>query len=245
MWQRSKHHYSSFSDRQGATMNSAMSTFRIAAIAVACFGATASFGAVNLVTNGSFETGSNAPAAGNFYYRTLSPGALDITGWTVFGDSIGWYNQNHPYLLSVPLGASNGIMFVDLTDQTAGVPYGGLYTNIATTVGTKYTLTFDLGTSKFFNPANGASAALTIGNLPFAFFTSVTTQASAWETKTLTFTAAVANTQLGFLGWSGKDFIGIDNVSVMAAVPEPSAIALMLAGLGIIGSVAARRRPQR
>jgi hypothetical protein len=222
-------------------------TLVAAALASAGFIGSTAF-AASLVTNGSFETGINAPAASNFFYRSLLPGNMDITGWTIFGDSVGWYDDAHPGLNSpnVVIHASNGHKFIDLTDQSGGAPFGGIKTVVSTVIGTKYTLTFDLGTSKFYNPVTGASAALTIGDIPFNIFTAVTGgNPGIWFSKSLTFTATTANTNIGFLGWAGKDFIGLDNVAVAAVVPEPGSVALMLAGLAIVGSVAARRRPQR
>lgn len=42
--------------------------------------------AVNLITNGSFESGSFSAAP----FDTLSAGDPSITGWTIGGDSIDW-----------------------------------------------------------------------------------------------------------------------------------------------------------
>jgi PEP-CTERM motif len=46
---------------------------------------------------------------------------------------------------------------------------------------------------------------------------------------------------LGFQGIAGQDYIGLDNISV-TAVPEPSSLAMLFAGLAAVGSVVARRR---
>ena len=181
-------------------------TFAAAVLAAVSLGTTSAF-AVNLVTNGSFETGTDAPtgnpgASASASYRSLLPNSTAITAWTTFGDTVGWYHDDHPGLNApnVVIKASQGNRFVDLTDQSGGAPFGGITTQVATVIGTKYTLTFDLGTSFFYNPVTGASAALTIGTgVPFTVVTAVTGAAQGvWVPQSVSFTAISANTQIGF-----------------------------------------------
>ena len=62
----------------------------------------------------------------------------------------------------------------------------------------------------------------------------------------MTFTAANPTTTISLLGTTGRDYIGLDNVTLsVTAVPEPGTWAMMLAGMAAVGSVAARRRVQR
>jgi hypothetical protein len=46
------------------------------------------------------------------------------------------------------------------------------------------------------------------------------------------------------LGSLGRGYVAVDNIMVAAPVPEPETYAMMLAGLGLLG-FAARRRKQK
>ena len=66
-----------------------------------------------------------------------------------------------------------------------------------------------------------------------------------WAPITLTFTALAPSTTLSFSNMqdSSTHFAYIDGVSVTAVpVPEPEAVALLLAGLAVVGMTAHRRR---
>jgi hypothetical protein len=63
----------------------------------------------------------------------------------------------------------------------------------------------------------------------------------------MAFTATAATTTLSFVGASGVNYIGLDNVSVVATatpVSEPATLALMIASLSALGYVS-RRRPSQ
>ena len=50
------------------------------------------------------------------------------------------------------------------------------------------------------------------------------------------FVAMGSTTTLSFVGASGVDYIGLDNVNVaVSAVPEPASVMLMLSGLAALG----------
>jgi Protein of unknown function (DUF642)/PEP-CTERM motif len=194
-----------------------------------------------MVVNGSFEAAATAggtPGVGAF--RSLALGNTDMPSWTVISDSIAWIHGP----ISAGIGlltAQQGEYFLDLTDTSLSSPFGGVTQAIATTAGQQYTLNFYLGTSQFYNPLNGSSALLSIAGNNFTVSSTVTTAPNSWELKTVTFTALGATTVLGFQGIAGQDYIGLDNISV-TAVPEPSSLAMLFAGLAAVGSVVARRR---
>ena len=84
-----------------------------------------------------------------------------------------------------------------------------------------------------------------------------TTPNNDWYHESMTFTATGATTTLTLQGSAGFNYIGLDNVVVdlasaapgsvdpVAAIPEPSTWALMLAGLATFGGAARRRATGR
>jgi hypothetical protein len=200
----------------------------------------------NLITNGSFEDGAYTPTYVAYpWYVKVNPGSPSVMpSWNVLGLSVGWLDNAYVTIL-----ASAGTKFIDLTDTRApGNGYATVQQNIATVAGEQYTLKFDLGaTATGGTGANtvvgSASAIVTVaGNSTQFDTTSMPAASFSWETKSLTFTALSTTTSIVFAGAAGFDFIGLDNISVMATpVPEPSALALFFAGLAAVGSVVARR----
>lgn len=69
---------------------------------------------------------------------------------------------------------------------------------------------------------------------------------SGWQTARLTFTAQTANDTLSFLAIGTPDgvppFALLDGVTAQEAIPEASTWALLVAGFGLIGFAARRRR---
>ncbi len=71
---------------------------------------------------------------------------------------------------------------------------------------------------------------------------------SGWQTSTMTFTAQNATQVLSFLAQGSPGappFLLLDNVSLTAAVPEPTTWAMLLGGMGLMGFVARRRAAKR
>jgi len=109
------------------------------------------------------------------------------------------------------------------------------------TAGTTYTLSFDLAHRPGYG-LNAVSVAFD-GNQIFA----LTPTSDAWTTYTATFTATGAS---GLLSFSTSDNradndSGLDRVFIsgeQGAVPEPASWAMMLGGLGLVGSAMRSRR---
>jgi hypothetical protein len=77
--------------------------------------------------------------------------------------------------------------------------------------------------------------ATTLGN-----FTSVI--ANGWTTHSVSFTTGASTDSLSFQGFGTGDRTAfIDNVQLTTAVPEPQSLALVFAGLAVVGSLARRR----
>ena len=179
----------------------------------------------NLVGDGSFSEGagvgsfSTTLAGGNIGAWSVASGSVDLIG-TYWAAPTGY---------SIDLdGNSPGAISQDLSLASGG-----------------YLLTFSLAG----NPDGGSaikSVEVAIDGVPhdFTFNTTGQTRNSmGWVTESLYFSNTAATTTLSF---TSKDDGGpygaaLADISV-TAVPEPEVAALMLAGLGMVGVMASRRK---
>lgn len=182
----------------------------------------------NIIQNGSFESGDFAPPSNQT--MTLAPGATALTGWQIVNDAIAWIGVGNPWGLT----AQDGDRFLDLSDYSAGPPFGGVQQSFASTAGYEYTVSFQFGSSTYW----GRPAAVTVSaaGQSETFQSALTGGNDDWDAKTFVFVATGATTTLSFVGASGVDYIGLDNVDVaVSAVPEPASALLTLAGLAALG----------
>ena len=201
--------------------------------------------AANLLTNGSFEDITNFVNEGNDT-MDLIVGSTLMPGWTVGGSHyVSWIGPTNPFNLTA--SPSGGSYFLDLTGYIAGAPFSGVSQTIATSPGTSYLLTFDLGSSPQWGLQDGLTA--TAGSAS-AVFTSTNNgvQTNLWQAESLAFTATGPTTTISLIGNSGFNYIGLDNVSVVETagggglVPEPAIWTMMLIGFGGIGAALRARR---
>ena len=194
----------------------------------------------NLITNGSFEDDTNFISGGD-ETTTLGIGSTDMPGWLVVNDFLAWIGPGNPWTLT----ANDGDFFLDLTDFSTGAPFGGVTQDVATDIGATYQLTFDLGSSSQWGLPDSlvASAGTTS-----AVFTSTLTGIDEWETFNLSFVATMATTAISFVGESGSQYIGLDNVVLTQGgngpgtpTPAPSSLTLLAIG-GLVTRVLRRRK---
>ncbi len=123
---------------------------------------------------------------------------------------------------------------------------GFLSQSFSVVAGQRYNLSFDMARNSS-GPA-GQGVAVSFGGVAGNFY-STAAASNTLSSNTLSFTAA--STGLATLSFASAAKAGtpldkfsgavIDNVSVMAAVPEPETYAMLLAGLGLMGFLRRRK----
>ena len=188
----------------------------------------------NPFANGGFESPGSPPD-----YSALGPGSTYITDWTTILTGVEYFR---PAAFPGLGTAIEGVMVVDLANTTNSS--GGIEQTFDTTPLQQYTLTFSAGNSTFSGRTGDGTVNVQVGNLTTSVATATATGTPIeWKPIALTFTALTSATTLSFSNTqdSFTHFAFIDAVGV-SAVPEPQTVALMLAGLAVVGTVARRRR---
>lgn len=122
---------------------------------------------------------------------------------------------------------------------------GAIEQAIVTIPGQIYDLSFFAGNSTYAGREGDGYVKVTIDDVTQQFDTATAhSSVIAWKPVALSFQAIATSTTVRF--WNDQNsfqhFAFIDNVSAVVAVPEPETYALMLAGLGLVGFMARRRK---
>jgi hypothetical protein len=198
-------------------------------------------GAVNLVTNGSFEAVQIT--------SSFSSNPADIPGWTHtgdVGDALLW-NATFPVCCGGTNSAKTG-------DGNQFVTMGGGYgpfgssawsqTLTGLTIGQVYVVSFKMA-AEGESPTQQLIAAITSGSLtPSETFTSPVTNTLFWQdwgSESYKFVPNATSATLQFSVLNQQWDVGLDSVSVSSAVPEPSTWAMMILGFAGIGFAAYRQ----
>lgn len=194
-------------------------TLTAATMAFAAFGANA-----NLVTNGSFE--ANVQGNGT---------------WGIYNNLVGWTGMTNIELRNNVAGtAQDGVNFVEL-DTTQNMSMKQTITG---------TGLFEL--SFWYSARPGVGAGDNILGFSFGSLSGQVLQTTAggsvnnWQHYTgLVNLNGPTDLIFSALGTSNSYGGSLDNVSVTAAVPEPETYALLLAGLGLVGTIVRRRKAKQ
>lgn len=204
----------------------------------------------NLLVNGDFEQNDRHTYANYYTSEDLAyiPLGDTVPGWT-FSHSVDLYGPVH--------APQNGSQFLDLVGGGPVSQDFSLQQTFATIVGQAYQLSFfygnneQLATALASFTASLSGGAGTIWTQDFTH-TGDTYYAHNWTSFTMTFVANSSSTTLAFLDTSHfpTDYdpsytVGgstLDNVRIVAVVPEAGGILAGLMALGVcLGPMAARR----
>ncbi|MEO7107844.1 MAG: choice-of-anchor C family protein [Rhodoferax sp.] len=201
----------------------------IAIVAAIALSALASNAHAELVINGSFESYTLGSVNG---FQTINAGSTALTGWTVGATSVDIINGSY--------GAVSG----NSIDMLGTPGPGFLSQMLFTEIGQLYFLTFDMSSNRG-GDNNALGKELTIGALGNQSSHTFSALTPGVSQQSYSFVANSTSTLLSFSsGPSGYSGSVLDNVSV-TAVPEPETYAMMLAGLGLMGAIARRRKAKQ
>jgi PEP-CTERM motif len=198
--------------------------------------ATTGHAATNLVQNGSFEYISSATTPGQ-----------GSGSWSVYSSIIGWTGMPNVEVRDNVSGkAQDGSNFVELDTHylPTGQSNSGIFQDI---LGTGYV---NLSFWYSARPNTGATNDLGFSFGGFSDNTILKTVSNStgshiWQQYTLNNFKLDSDgvTRLSFYALGRADTYGgsLDNV-VVTSVPEPETYAMLLAGLGLMGAVARRRK---
>ena len=194
--------------------------------------------AAPIVSNGSFESGTNGPGFGGF--ATIPGSSAAISDWALVGGSVDWINGYWQ--------ANSGTHSVDMNGTTPG---GTLQQSISTVLGQAYQLTFYLSANPDQLDAHPdsralvASAGSTNGIFTYKFDSPPNDHDHMnWAQYSLFFTATGSTTVLSFASAAPQNCCygpALDDVAVVA-IPEASTWAMMILGFAGVGFLSYRRK---
>ncbi len=208
---------------------------------VLCLAFTAIQAHANLITNGGFET----PLVPVGSFTNFLAGSTAITGWTVTGPEVSIVSTTDTEF-GVTFPAEQGSQWLDLTGDGSNV-FEGVRQTLTTTAGTGYTLSFWVGNYSghaCHGPTSNVELQINGANVG-SFENSTPSNILTWQLFTYNFTATGASTSIEFdnLDPLSDNSNGLDNVDLeVTSSPEPAALGLMAAAVGVLAFVIKRSR---
>ena len=201
-----------------------------AAVGVSVAPVMATAAPVNLVQNGSFETVAKQT---NSFISVPAGNSTTISGWTVVTPAL--YSDSGRGSVDITskhyFNAEDGKYSIDLAGST-GVP-GGIYQNVATSPGEKYSLTFWSGVNGAETPGKKHTMAVSLNGSSLDTVKAVSVGLPVnWVENNVIFTASSTTSQIEFADATPKDrFQGptVDNVSLVA---DPDVITASSSNIG-------------
>jgi hypothetical protein len=202
--------------------------------------------ATNLITNGGFEL-PVLPIGGLI---NVNAGQV-FPGWSVSGGTIGIpETASHDGLQYYT--SHTGRNSLDLSGNAITgnkVPTNAITQTVATVAGKKYLLNFFVGNAGpygtyGFNLGLPTTVRVAINGGSLQSFTNADETPYVINYKPFGFSfIATGPTTIKFQNGPNNDgHVAIDDITLMAAVPEPATWAMLIAGFGLVGGAARRRR---
>lgn len=187
----------------------------------------------NLIQNGSFE----ATAIDGPYSIYASADTTSLPGWTVTGTTCGAncvlglagsYTEG-----DMRFQAQDGSQNMDLTGGYNTLEGGLMQVVTSLVVGQRYSLTFWLGNqdnADWAYPLPSSVIVLVNGVVQDTFSNNTSSPSEVnWEQKSLQFVATGTSASIEFRNATAviDNYVGLDNVSLDAEVPEPATFVLI------------------
>jgi hypothetical protein len=194
---------------------------RLVMLAVSSLFSAAALAATPTIDNGSFET---TTVGSGYWYGNAASGWSFLDGAGVTANGTAWNGA-----------ASDGAYFAFL-QNTASITQ-----TFTSTVAASYTFDFDLALRAGY--AAGQVVAVSLDGVELGQYTA----SLGWSSTTVSaYNIGAGSHTLSFAGITtnaGDTSAFLDNVAMsVSAVPEADTYAMLLAGLGVVGFVARRRK---
>lgn len=202
--------------------------------------ATLSASAADTLENASFETNNLGGSSYNYVNTGLTATGWDFTGSTgIARDGSAW-------------GAStgSGSYYAFIQDATPNAPQNtgsisSISQSFSLSSAANLSFSFDLA-QRFHTSGGNQTIFVSLDGNTLGSFSPIMTTANSWQSFSLAANAISAGSHvLSFTGNNtntGDSTVFLDNIALsVSAVPEPSGIAMLLAGVGMIGAMARRR----